>query len=48
MRGGGGGQEGERERKVPSNGFGHMTKMTAMPIYDSKLKKSSSPEPNSR
>ena len=32
--------------KVCSNSPGHMTKMTAMPIYDKNLKKSYSPEPN--
>ena len=33
--------------KVPSNGHGHMTKMAAMPIHGSYLKKFSSLEPNS-
>ena len=32
-------------KKNYSNGLGHMTNMAAMPIYDKKLKKSSSPEP---
>ena len=31
--------------KVCINGPGHMTKMTAMPIYGKNLQKSSSPEP---
>ena len=31
--------------KVNINSPGHMTKMTAMPIYGKNLKKSSSPEP---
>ena len=31
--------------KVCSNGPGHTTKMAAMPIYDKKLKNSSSLEP---
>ena len=31
--------------KVCINSPGHMTKMTAMPIYGKNLKKSSSPEP---
>ena len=31
--------------KVYINGPGHMTKMTAMPIYGIKFKNSSSPEP---
>ena len=34
--------------KVCSSGPYHMTKMAAMPIYDKKLKKSSSPEPKGR
>ena len=34
--------------KVCSNGPGHVTKMTAMPIYGKNLKKSSSPEPKGR
>ena len=32
-------------KKSYSNGLGHMTNMAAMPIYDTNLKKSSSPEP---
>ena len=32
-------------KKNCSNGLGHMTKMTAIPIYGKNLKKSSSPEP---
>ena len=32
--------------KICSNGPGHMTKMTAMPIYGKNDKKSSSLEPN--
>ena len=35
----------EEGTKVCINGPGHMTKMTAMPIYGKNLKKSSSPEP---
>ena len=31
--------------KVYSNGPGHMTKMATTPIYGKKLKRSSSPEP---
>ena len=31
--------------KMYTNELGHMTNMAAMPIYDKKLKKSSSPEP---
>ena len=34
--------------KVCINGPGHMTKMSAMPIYGKNLKKSSSPEPAGR
>ena len=34
--------------KVCSNSPGHMTKMSAMPIYGKNLKKSSSPEPKGR
>ena len=34
--------------KICSNGPGHMTKMTAMPIYGKILKKSYSPEPKGR
>ena len=36
---------GDGGRKVCSNGPGHMTEMTAIPIYVKNLKKSSSPEP---
>ena len=32
-------------KKSCLNGLGHMTYMTAMPIYGKNLKKSSSPEP---
>ena len=31
--------------KINTNDLGHMTKMSAMPIYGKNLKKSSSPEP---
>ena len=34
--------------KVCINGPGHMTKMSAMPLYGKNLKKSSSPEPAGR
>ena len=34
--------------KVYSNGPGHITKKSAMPIYGKNLKKSSSPEPKGR
>ena len=35
-------------KKVCIFRLGHMTKMAAMPIYGKNLKKSSSPEPQSR
>ena len=38
----------DRGMKVCSNGLGHITNMTAMPIYDNNLKKQSSLAPNSR
>ena len=31
--------------KIYTNEYGHMTKVSAMPIYGKNLKKSSSPEP---
>ena len=34
--------------KINTNELGHMTKITAMPIYGKTLKKSSSPEPIDR
>ena len=37
-----------KEMKIYSNTFGHMTKMTAMPMYAKTLQKSSSPEPPAR
>ena len=38
----------DRRTKVCSNGPGHMTSVTAVPIYGKNLKKSSSPEPKDR
>ena len=37
--------EGRMRMKIYTNELGHMTNMAAMPIYDKKLKKSSSPQP---
>ena len=39
---------GRMGMKIYTNDSGHMTNMTAMPIYGKNLKKSSSPEPIDR